>query len=331
MTVDLGLTADQEAIAELFDGFFAKEAPPSVARDAEPLGFDRGLWAKVVELGAPGMGSAEAVGGGGASLADLVVVAEAVGRSIAPVPLVDHLAALTVLDDEDLVAGEAIAAVSVRPADAEGNWWLVPAGAVADVVVGVDGDELVAVRSAAPMAGPHNHASAPMADRSARDGERRVLGPAADFQAVIDRWKVLTAASLIGISDGALRLGLDYVMERQQFGVPIGAFQAVQHGLADLPVLVEGGRLLTHKAAWAIGAGTDSLDWRDPRRQRRLGPGGDGLRVRQRGGGPRHRSQPPLPRRLRLRRGVRHPAVLPTGPWLVARVHRHHHRVPGAR
>lgn len=263
MTVDLGLSADQDAIAELFDGFFAKECPPAVARAAEPLGFDRVLWDKLVELGAPGMGSPESGGGGGAALGDLVVVAESLGRAIAPVPLVDHLAALSLLDDADLVAGEAIAAVSVRPADADGTWWLVPAGAVADVVVGVDGDELVAVRSTPPMAGPRNHACSPMADRSARDGERRVLGPASELQAVLDRWKALTAASLVGVADAALRLGVDYVMAREQFGVPIGSFQAVQHGLADLPVLIDGGRLLTHKAAWAIEGGTASLDWAD--------------------------------------------------------------------
>jgi len=263
MTVDLGLTSDQEAIAELFDGFFAKESPPSVARQAEPQGFDRALWDKLAELGAPGMGVPEAAGGGGAALADLVVVAEAAGRSIAPVPLVDHLAALTVLDDPDLVAGEAVAAVSLRPARDDGTWWLVPAGAVADVVVGVDGDDLVAVRSAPPMDGPRNHASAPLADRSAREGERRVLGPASGFGPVLDRWKVLTAASLVGLAEGAMRIGVDYVMAREQFGVPIGSFQAVQHGLADLPVLVDGGRLLTHKAAWAIDTGATSLDWRE--------------------------------------------------------------------
>jgi len=262
MTVDLGLTADQEAIGELFDGFFTKESPASVARAAEPLGFDRELWDKLLELGAPGMGSSEAAGGGGATLSDLVVVAEAVGRAIAPVPLVDHLAALAVLDDADLVAGEAIAAVSVRPADADGTWSLVPAGAVADVVVGIDGDDLVAVRSSAPMAGPLNHAAAPLADRSARDGDRRVLGPAAAMQAVLDRWKVLTSAALVGIADAALRLGVEYVMQREQFGVPVGSFQAVQHGLADLPVLIDGGRILTHKAAWALDRDEPGIvDW----------------------------------------------------------------------
>ncbi|MSW32663.1 MAG: acyl-CoA dehydrogenase, partial [Actinobacteria bacterium] len=113
MSVDLGLTPDQESIAELFNGFFSNEAPPAVARAAEPLGFDRELWNKVIELGAPGMGCAAEIGGGGASLGDLVVVAETVGRSIAPIPLIDHLAALSVLSDADLVAGEVIAAVAV--------------------------------------------------------------------------------------------------------------------------------------------------------------------------------------------------------------------------
>ncbi|MCD9624846.1 acyl-CoA dehydrogenase family protein [Rhabdothermincola salaria] len=251
MSVDLGLTDDQQAIAELFDGFFVKESPPEVARAAEPLGFDRDLWAKVIELGAPGMGVAEDAGGGGASLADLVVVAEAYGRAIAPVPLVEHAVAARAWPEADLVAGESIATVALAPAGPDGTWHLVPAGAVADVVVGVDGDEVVAVRSTPPGEGPLNHAAAPLADRSARQGERTVLGPAGDAERLLAEWKVLTAAALVGIADQAMRMGVSYVMERQQFGVPIGSFQSVQHGLADLPVLVDGGRMLAHKAAWA--------------------------------------------------------------------------------
>ena len=262
MTVDLGLSPDQESIAELFDGFFANEAPPAVARAAEPSGFDRDLWDKIVELGAPGMGSAVEVGGGGASLADLVVVAECFGRSIAPIPLLDHLAALAVLDDADLVSGEAIAAVALHPADATGTWSLVPAGAVADAVIGVDGDEMVVVRSTPPMDGPRNHGAMPLADRSARDGARTVLGPASSFDAVLDRWQLLSAAALTGIADAALQLAITYVKEREQFGVPIGSFQSVQHGLADLPIAVDGSRLLAHKAAWALSADEPGvIDW----------------------------------------------------------------------
>ena len=44
------------------------------------------------------------------------------------------------------------------------------------------------------------------------------------------------------------------------FGVPIGSFQAVQHGLADLPGPIDGSRLLTHKAAWAADRGDTDAD-----------------------------------------------------------------------
>jgi alkylation response protein AidB-like acyl-CoA dehydrogenase len=55
----------------------------------------------------------------------------------------------------------------------------------------------------------------------------------------------------VGIGAQSLHMALDYVGTRIQFGKPIGAFQAVQQSLADLPILVDGGRLLAHKAAWA--------------------------------------------------------------------------------
>src|SRR4051812_27326725 len=160
MGVDLSLTEDQQAIEDAFGTFFANESPPPVARAAEPLGFDRSLWEKVRALEVPA----------DVPLADLVVIAETVGRAIAPVPLVDHLVAARAVGADDLADGAAIGAVSVRPA-VDGTWSLVPAGAVADVVVGVDGDQLVAVRSAPPATGPRNHACAPIADRSTGAGE----------------------------------------------------------------------------------------------------------------------------------------------------------------
>ena len=49
----------------------------------------------------------------------------------------------------------------------------------------------------------------------------------------------------------AIDMAVDYVSERHQFGRPVGSFQAVQHGLADLPGLCNGARLLVAKTAWA--------------------------------------------------------------------------------
>jgi alkylation response protein AidB-like acyl-CoA dehydrogenase len=249
--MNLGLSEDQLAIEDAFTRLFVRESPPAVVRAAEPLGFDHGLWQRLVEMGAPGMGVAAESGGGEATLSDLVVVAETLGHAIAPVPLIEHMVAARAHPVDDVVEGATIATISLRPAGPDGTWRLVPAGAIADVVIGVDGDELVAVRSPAPGEAPRNHAAAPIADRSARVGERTVLGPAGDFARSLGEWKALTSGALVGISAAALQLGRDYAMSRYQFGVPIGSFQAVQHGLADLPALIDGARLLTHKAAWS--------------------------------------------------------------------------------
>ncbi len=255
MALDFSLSPDQEAVADAFGAFFAKESPVDVVRAAEPLGFSPELWQKLRSLEAPGMAALDQEGGGGATLSTLVVVAEALGEAIAPVPLIEHWVASRAYPAPEIVSGEQIAAIALRPADADGLWRLVPGGAVADVVIGVDRDELVAVHSQAPMAAPRNHGSAPLADRSAQDGERVVLGAASELDSLLDLWRVLTAAALVGIAERAMRMGVDYVLERHQFGRPIGSFQAVQHGLADLPALVDGGRFLAHKAAWAFDGG----------------------------------------------------------------------------
>jgi alkylation response protein AidB-like acyl-CoA dehydrogenase len=63
---------------------------------------------------------------------------------------------------------------------------------------------------------------------------------------------LLQAAQLVGLSSRALELATQYVTERQQFGRPVGGFQAVQHGLADCVAPIEGARLLAAKAAWAF-------------------------------------------------------------------------------
>lgn len=61
------------------------------------------------------------------------------------------------------------------------------------------------------------------------------------------------AAYLCGLMDGALRLALDYLRLRRQFGVPIGSFQALQHRAADFHVDVTATRALVREAARAFG------------------------------------------------------------------------------
>jgi alkylation response protein AidB-like acyl-CoA dehydrogenase len=123
---------------------------------------------------------------------------------------------------------------------------------VAEFVVAIRGDDLVLVESAP---GDHvpNLASAPLAHRTV--GEARVLASGAEAHELhteaVDEWRTLTAAALVGLGLGALDIGVRYVSEREQFGVPIGSFQTLQHSLADVSVALDGAQLLARKAAWA--------------------------------------------------------------------------------
>jgi alkylation response protein AidB-like acyl-CoA dehydrogenase len=66
-------------------------------------------------------------------------------------------------------------------------------------------------------------------------------------------WRVAVAAEIVGTASAALDLTLAHVKERHQFGRPIGAFQALQHRLAECTVLLEGSRWLARESAW-LGA-----------------------------------------------------------------------------
>src|SRR5204863_3313031 len=63
-----------------------------------------------------------------------------------------------------------------------------------------------------------------------------------DAATALDRALVAVAAELVGVSQRALDMTLDYVKERKQFGVPVGSFQAVQHRAAQMLLETEGGR-----------------------------------------------------------------------------------------
>lgn len=263
--MDLSLDGAQLALGDLVRRLLA--GGPAAARAAEPLGYDPALWARLAEAGIVGMGLPETDGGGGAGLDLLTVTAEEIGRTLAPVPVVEHTVAgrlLARLCPEDplllsIAAGTICCTLALRPA-VGGTVRLVPAGAVAETVLATDGTELVALHGE-PPAPAKNLADAPVADRR-RGTHDRVLasgpGTSTAMNLAVAEWRCLTAATLVGVADGAFGLVLDYVKHRHQFGRPIGSFQSVQHGLADLPGLVDGARLLTHEAAWALMTGERS-------------------------------------------------------------------------
>ena len=261
---------DQEAVGEVFSDLFAREATPEAVRAAEARhGFDRTLWDKLASAGAPGMAAPVAAGGGGASLVDLAVVVYEWGRRIAPVPLVEHAVTARLLCTEaehctrpDLreavVSGELVATLALRPTAADGIARLAPAGAVADVVAGYRGGALVLGRSEPPGTARPNTAGLPLADRDLSDAEMLATGEAARlaFGRALAEWKALMAVAYAGLAGEVLAMGVAYVKQRHQFGVPVGSFQAVQHGLADAATRAEGARLLAFRAVCAVAAGT---------------------------------------------------------------------------
>jgi short/branched chain acyl-CoA dehydrogenase len=70
------------------------------------------------------------------------------------------------------------------------------------------------------------------------------------FLEILDGGRISIAAMGLGLAQGAFELASAYARERQQFGQPIGKFQAIQFKLADMATEIEAARALVHKAAW---------------------------------------------------------------------------------
>ena len=71
-----------------------------------------------------------------------------------------------------------------------------------------------------------------------------------------DETRTQVAAQGVGIAKGAAERALEYSQQREQFGQPIGEFQAIQHKLAEMHTDIEAARMLTYKSAWSV----DDLD-----------------------------------------------------------------------
>jgi alkylation response protein AidB-like acyl-CoA dehydrogenase len=265
--MDLSVSDEQAAIQQTLDRFLIAEVPTSVVRAAEPLGFSPDLWSKLVPLGFVAMTSFSATAGGGAGLLDAALVCERLGRHLAPVPFLETVVtvralerAKSVLADQVVDCGE-VGTVALTPA-VDGVARSVPAGAVAAVVVALDGDNLVAVHGPADAPSRHIRAlgSIPIAHRVVRapdwpgtiDLLAQGVAARSQYRLAVMEWRVLAAAALVGLAEGALDLGASYAKQRRQFGVPIGSFQTVGHRLADCAIELEGARLISREAAWAV-------------------------------------------------------------------------------
>jgi alkylation response protein AidB-like acyl-CoA dehydrogenase len=267
--VDFELSDEQQALraaaAALLDG----RSSTAVVREAMEAGGtpDAGLWGAMVEQGWCGLTTPDELGGVGLGWVEAAVVLEQVGAHVAPAPILGQLVALDALASTEwgpvLLAGEAVAAAAPRLEEP------CPYAPAADVVVVPDGERLVAIdlRSHRPGAEPAMDRTRSVGWLRASDlvdAPRLELGGPARMQRHLDLGAVAYAAELLGIAQRALDLAVAYAKEREQFGRPIGSFQAVKHRCADMLVDVEGMRSAVYWAAWCVGDALGGDDDRSP-------------------------------------------------------------------
>ncbi|HTZ07600.1 MAG TPA: acyl-CoA dehydrogenase family protein [Acidimicrobiales bacterium] len=263
--MDFEPSEDELALAEgmrrLLAGRFGLERLRRA--EGETTVVDPTAWSELAEAGVFALRVPEAEGGLGLPLATTAMVFEELGRALVPGPLLpSHLAA-------GLVAGAAEGVVvvgSARPRPGAGQPWQ-PGGsnAVAPVVVEhlavlgalvvVEEDRLglldpAELDGALPVARPLDPLT-PLWCVDALPGGETVGGPAEAA-----RWRreerVLGGALLVGLAAAATDLAVAYAQDREQFGRPIGSFQAVKHLCADMVVRAEVARAAVHAAAVTV-------------------------------------------------------------------------------
>ncbi|HEX4435390.1 MAG TPA: acyl-CoA dehydrogenase family protein [Solirubrobacteraceae bacterium] len=267
--MDFGLTDDQREIQRTARELLAERARPDRVREhAESGKTDEALWSELSELGWPGIAIAEEHGGQGLGQIELSILCEELGRSLAPVPFLGSVIAATVIQQDGsdeqrarwlpgLASGETIGALgSVVDGTAE----LVIGGREASVFVLIDEDgagrvlsvdeaEITPIDSIDPTRSTVRVSVSDDAGESLGDGACAGLG----------RALVSVSSELVGVCDRALGMTVEYVKDRKQFGVPVGAYQAVSHRCAQMLLETEKARSTAAFAAWTADADPESL------------------------------------------------------------------------
>ena len=243
---------EQRALGDSVARTLADAAPLGRVRelygDARPA--DQAAWKSLVDLGVPGALVPEEFGGLGLLLADVAGVLEASGRAVFGGPLIAALSATAALHDPELLAAIADGSVTAVLVDGSGP---VLDGTYADVFLLPADDGLLAVDAAQAevVHVPTLDGSRSFAEvRLDPDAGRPVRGDAAAGRAVTT---VAMCADGFGAAAAAFELAVAHAMTREQFGVPIGSFQAVQHLLVDAYTALRLGGLAVRAALDAPG------------------------------------------------------------------------------
>jgi alkylation response protein AidB-like acyl-CoA dehydrogenase len=292
--MNFDFSEDQKLLQQTAKDFLDEYAPLSVCREVlesdEP--YSQSLWKGAAELGWLGAAIPETYGGAGFGYLELAVVAEEVGRALAPIPFSSsvYLASEAILlagSDEQkqrilpqLVAGEAIGTMALAEKPGQngvegvearceggrisGTKLPVPDGDVADyaVVAARDGSGVSLYLVSLAEEGVEREAvrsfdPSRSVARLTLDGAPAELlgeeGRGAELaERVLDRAAVLLAFEQLGGASRAFDMTREFTLERYAFGRSIASFQAIKHRLADLWCEIELARSNCYYAAWAL-------------------------------------------------------------------------------
>lgn len=252
--MDFTLSEEQAMFADTARTLFADTCGPEQWRRQMESGaaHDAARWIAISKTGLTLMLLPEAVGGMGLSELDFALVAEAAGAVALPDPLVEGagiaapmLAALA--PDHPALADHAATFAIQHPS----NLLVADADTASAVVLHRDGHAFVATPDQLRLT---RHASIdPFRRLFAVEWDEATPLGTADWALALDRGALFAAAQGIGLAQRAVDMAVAYAQERQQFGKPIGSYQAVKHHLASAQVAIEFARPVMLAAAAQIG------------------------------------------------------------------------------
>jgi alkylation response protein AidB-like acyl-CoA dehydrogenase len=255
-----------------------------------PHGYDRSRWQELAELGLLALAVGEEAGGMGGGPIDLALVAEALGKGNAPDPWLENgvLPACVLAESgqqallDEVLTGQSVVAAAFAErgmryslkakgmtARTQGDGFVlsgektfVMGGALADwlIVTAECGGETALFLIAADAAGlerrPYRLADGSEACELrclnvAVSADARLALPFAGLLAIIDHIRLLASAEMLGLAQRLFDDTLDYVKQREQFGVALGTFQALQHRLVECYAALEQARSMLYRAALA--------------------------------------------------------------------------------
>ncbi len=299
--MNFDFSEDQRLLQSSARDFLDDQSPLQVNRDVLEAGtyYNPELWQGVAEMGWLGAAVPEEYGGAGFGYLELVLIAEEVGRALAPIPFASsvYLATEAVLLAgtpeqrktylPELVAGEKIGTFSL----AEGLGQATPSsvkttfenGRLNGTKIGVPDGNIanLAVVVAQTNSGP----TLALADLGGQGVERKALtsidptqsaaaitfrdAPAEPLGSPGEGWKlteklfdraaVLLAFEQLGGTQRAFEITKEYMMGRYAFGRPIASFQALKHRMSEMYCAIELARSNNYYGAWALSTDAEEI------------------------------------------------------------------------